>query len=447
MARYNKNSGYIGAGIQQAKGTAVVPELFIPATDATPLTPTMEFDQQMELGDGIYPGHTVRTLHKMDGSLNANAKADLITFLFDAFFGSDSISGAGAPYTHVITPNTTPANIPWVTLVRDVAGIVQEQFADCRIKELTVAGEKGNRVTVAVSVIGLNSTAATFTYSPTYETVNNMFMFYDGAYTKDGSAIGTISAFSITFKADVVEDDQTTGIELADAPVIGFSIETTFTLDVDATNAAEYDVVYYSGGSAATARDDGTMTLLFNNGLATTDERELKIELHKLIYTAQPLETDASSKEQLQYEVTAHCEKHSSNGLATITTKSGRATGPAAMRATGTLTFTGVSVDTETVTINGRVYEFSTDGTIEAGSDVKVDVSGGVTADLSVVALAAAINADTSSVVTAIASTADDTVVVLSKVPGTVGNAYTTTETCTNASWGGGTLSGGTNNG
>ena len=63
MARYNKNSGYIGAGIQQAKGTAVVPELFIPATDATTLTPTMEFDQQMELGDGIYPGHTVKTLH------------------------------------------------------------------------------------------------------------------------------------------------------------------------------------------------------------------------------------------------------------------------------------------------------------------------------------------------------------------------------------------------
>jgi len=447
MARYNKNAGYIGAGIQQAKGTAVVPELFIAATDATTLTPTMEFDQQNELGDGIYPGHTVKTLHKMDGSFNANAKADLITFLFDAFFGSDTISGAAAPYTHVIIPNATPANVPWITLIRDVAGQIKEEFTDCRIKELTVAGEKGNRITVAVSVIGLTSKPATFTYSPTYETINNMFMFYDGTYTKDGTAIGTISAFSITFRADVVEDDQTTGIELADAPVIGFTIETTFTLDVDATNQAEYDLVYYAGGAAATALDDGTMTLLFDNGLATTDERELKIELHKLIYTAQPLETDASSKEQLQYEVTAHCEKHSSNGLATITTKSGRLTGPAATRATGTLTFMGVSADTQLVTINSRVYEFTTDGVLEAGSHVAVDISGGATADLSVTGLAAAINADASASVTAIANTTADTVVVLAKVPGVVGNAYNSTTTCANASWGAATLAGGTNNG
>lgn len=447
MARYNKNSGYIGAGLQQAKGTAVVPELFIPATDETSLSPTMEFDQQKELGDGIYPGTTVKTLHKMDGSFNANVKADLITFLFDAFFGSDTITGSAAPYSHVIIPNATPSGIPWLTLIRDVAGQIQEEFTDCRIKELTIAGEKGNRITVAVSVLGLTSEPATFTYSPTYETGANMFMFYDGTYTKDSSAIGTVSAFSITFKAEVVEDDQTTGIELADAPVTGFTIETTFTLDVDSTNAAEYDVVYYSGGAASTSLDDGTLTLLFNNGLSTTNERELKIELHKLIYTAQPVETDASSKEQLQYEVTAHCEKHSSNGLATITTKSARATGPAATRATGTLTFTNVSADTQTVTIGTRVYEFTTDGVLAAGSHVAVDISGGASADLSVAGLAAAINADTSSLVTAIASTTADTVVVLSKIPGTVGNDYASTTTLANATWGAAKLAGGTNNG
>lgn len=61
---------------------------------------------------------------------------------------------------------------------------------------------------------------------------------------------------------------------------------------------------------------------------------------------------------------------------------------------------TGVASDTETVTINSRVYEFDTNASITG--NVTVDISGDATADAACTALAAAINGDSSRVVDAV---------------------------------------------
>lgn len=110
--------------------------------------------------------------------------------------------------------------------------------------------------------------------------------------------------------------------------------------------------------------------------------------------------------------------------------------------ATGTLTFTSTTSDTETVTIGTRVYEFDTDSTVTSGN-VSVDISGGNSASQSVTALVAAINGDSDAVVYA-HDGAGDTVVVNAITPGTAGNSLASTQTCANATWGGATLSGGT---
>lgn len=109
----------------------------------------------------------------------------------------------------------------------------------------------------------------------------------------------------------------------------------------------------------------------------------------------------------------------------------------AGVKAVGTLTFTGVVADTQTVTIGSEVYEFDTTGAVTAGR-ILVDVSGGVTASDAVTALVAAITAN-SAIVTAVDGTGD-TVVVTYKWVGTDGNSIATTETLTNGSWGDTTL-------
>ncbi len=84
-----------------------------------------------------------------------------------------------------------------------------------------------------------------------------------------------------------------------------------------------------------------------------------------------------------------------------------------AQYAVGYIRHTGVSADTETVTIDGRIYEYDTDGAITG--DVVVDISGGNSATQSAAALAAAINGDSAAVVEAYVAPDTVTVVLVGK--------------------------------
>lgn len=118
--------------------------------------------------------------------------------------------------------------------------------------------------------------------------------------------------------------------------------------------------------------------------------------------------------------------------------------------ASGAITFTDVGVADETVTINGRVY------TLVAAPAAADEVMIGATAAATAQNLADAINADPDAIEAGTvgegteehddvsATVAGAVVTVRANEPGTAGNAITTTETSTVASFGGGTLTGGT---
>lgn len=122
---------------------------------------------------------------------------------------------------------------------------------------------------------------------------------------------------------------------------------------------------------------------------------------------------------------------------------------PAAVAATGILTLTGNALDTETVTIGTKTYTFQATLT-----DVDGNVLIGATASDSLDNLIAAITLGAGSGTLYAASTtlhptvtaaagAGDTMDVTAKDKGTAGNTIATTETLTNGSFGGATLSGG----
>ena len=104
-------------------------------------------------------------------------------------------------------------------------------------------------------------------------------------------------------------------------------------------------------------------------------------------------------------------------------------------KATATLTFGGIPVVTQTVTIGTEVYEFVAAAENAQEGNIAVVLGETLTADKAVEELAKAINAN-SVLVTAVASKEDDTVVVEYKTIGTDGNDVAVAETCTNASWG-----------
>ncbi len=122
-----------------------------------------------------------------------------------------------------------------------------------------------------------------------------------------------------------------------------------------------------------------------------------------------------------------------------------------ALRATGVLTLTGQPLNNETVVMDGKTYTFQTSLT-----DTDGNVLIGATASDSLDNLIAAIGLWDGAGTLYAASTVihpsiyalagtGDIMDVTAKAPGTAGNSLATTEGLTNGSWGGGTLSGGTN--
>lgn len=110
--------------------------------------------------------------------------------------------------------------------------------------------------------------------------------------------------------------------------------------------------------------------------------------------------------------------------------------------ATGILTFSGVVSTGQTVTINGaEIYEFCE--TSVGGGHYAVALGSSFTVDNAVETLAETINSK-SVYLTALADIDENKVYVTALTAGTSGNSITTTETCTNASWGNTTLLGGT---
>jgi len=123
----------------------------------------------------------------------------------------------------------------------------------------------------------------------------------------------------------------------------------------------------------------------------------------------------------------------------------------AGVKATQTLTASGVFLNNETVTIAGLVYTFKT--TLTGAKD---EVLIGVSAAASLDNLKSAINATAGEGTTygtgtiannyVTATTNDDTTQIVEAIRiGEYGNAFTTTETGADASWGAGTLTGGVN--
>jgi hypothetical protein len=111
------------------------------------------------------------------------------------------------------------------------------------------------------------------------------------------------------------------------------------------------------------------------------------------------LEPDSDGQVTTETAVDLRQLIHNSNGLASV----------------GWVDFTGVgTLDTETVTINGRVYEFDTNSAITG--DVAVDVSGGANATQSATAFALALANDALATVWGLR--VGDTVVLTSKIAG-----------------------------
>jgi len=116
----------------------------------------------------------------------------------------------------------------------------------------------------------------------------------------------------------------------------------------------------------------------------------------------------------------------------------------------GTLTSTGVLVDTQTVVVGGKTYTWQdtltdVDGNVDTGADAEAGLANLKNAinltGTPGTGYAASMTKNAQVYCTAVTAT---TLVVSAHVPGTIGNLVASTETGTNTAWGGATLASGT---
>ena len=313
MSRFARNKGYLGVAIQATKGTALAPSKFIKYNGGTTMTPEITFEQYNEGGDSQYPGVTLKERHNPNGDFELLARPAITGLLFAGLLGKDTTTGEAAPYTHTIIPED-PADMPWLTIERSIAGKIIERVKDARITEMQISGEAGKPITISATYQGLTSgLEAAEQETITYES-NMPFIFWQGTYTADSVNVSSdITEFEITITNVFDEDEQHSEIVRGDMTLIRREISASFSYKANDTNPADYEDVYYGEDALENSIPlqsmyAGSIDIDLEYG-ATTGVKGLKITVPKIIHTQKSIELDAGSDESNAFECEGHAEK------------------------------------------------------------------------------------------------------------------------------------------
>jgi hypothetical protein len=175
--------GYVGFGVQTVEGTPVAPTFFLPYD-------TLTAPEQIKM-------ITRRNGYTRDLSLaarigqftNLTLKAPLFpkaggALLAYAMGGTDTVTGAGDPYTHALT--LASGQLPFVTFEVGMGnGTIIHRIPDCLINTFKFNLVGGQIVDLDITVMGRLAVRQTSAATVTFET-DRMLSFLDAALTFTG---------------------------------------------------------------------------------------------------------------------------------------------------------------------------------------------------------------------------------------------------------------------
>lgn len=317
MAGLRGNTGWIMAAKQLAAGTA-----------ATPAAAT-SFKSPLS-GGGIAPVLTVAQLSETDASRDIGvsyvqtsgvngapafyARDGSLGFWLNAALGADAVTGT-TNYTHVLTPSST---LPYITVWRDVADTLFEQYLDCKVSSLVIAAQAGQPLTCTATVDGRVPSRLTADPSLTGPVVldnNYVYNYNDGTVTLSGGVTALVSGFSLTITNNV-KPQQTDNVIPFD--VVEGLRQVDLTIDLVFSNLTEYNKFYYGGSSGTTMSNTiytTTADLAFNHGV----NNGLDFNFPSLAYQAFPVDVNQNG-DPITVAIKSVAQRNSS-GVLTATVK------------------------------------------------------------------------------------------------------------------------------
>jgi hypothetical protein len=217
--------GGLGIGLQAAKGTAASSITYFQTTSIN-----VNPDQQSqaippEIGGQLFEYGTYKAGVMIGGDFAVNLRPGTVGWLLTAFAGTataTSIGGGG--YTHSILENQADsANLPYITLVKNVAGSWADEYTDCRIDTMRLDIPAAGIATASFGVAGIGYSqiavpSMTMDATPPFETCVGSVLLTDAA---GGVTQSKMSRVSFDFSNNINRGIHDIGsYVLEDIPVI-----------------------------------------------------------------------------------------------------------------------------------------------------------------------------------------------------------------------------------
>lgn len=181
---------YVGLALQSVKGTGVVPVKFPRYVGAVAMSHAPAIRDIRDGGGGDVIARTNKDFVSPSVRFAEPARPDSVGWASAWFLGADAISGAGDPYTHTITKDSTPR---WLSAELNYADEDIERIVDGQIVELTWDFRKrssGPEIMLSGVLAGLDSIRQVSPTAIVRET-ERPYIRSDCAWTIDGVAIAS----------------------------------------------------------------------------------------------------------------------------------------------------------------------------------------------------------------------------------------------------------------
>ncbi len=295
MAGLRGNQAWILAQKQTAKGTAAVPAVATayknPFTGGN-IMPVREVNNLSETDTSRDQGISFVSTSGVEGSPEFYARDSSAGFWLFAGLGSVATTGTTPNFTHSITPANT---LPYITVWRNIADTLYEQYRDCQVGSLAFSAEAGQPLSMTVGIQGLQATrltAAPDAATPVPIEAGYVYNFNDATVTLAGGATALVRSFELTIENNISRQ-QTDNVVPFDVYVGQRTVSLSFDLYFE--TLAEYNNFHYGAAAGTTVSSQVyTTSAIFdfgngvNNGIA--------FNLPRIAYEEFPVEPDAGGE-------------------------------------------------------------------------------------------------------------------------------------------------------
>lgn len=297
-------TGALGIHSQSAKGTTAPTLNYFPATSVNLNTIQNTQSLPPEVAGSYFPRGAYKAGAAVSGDVSFLIRPEAIGNFFYALCGQDTVTpvvGQTGAYQHVFTPFApgASADLPWMTLLKDVSKMYTETYTDCKLSDLRVDLTKQAVATASASFFGITG-AETAEPSETFESTSPFVgctaavaLVNEVGQASISSEASKPERVTLAFQNRISEDEYVVGqYGPEDITLLQRSVNISY--DIVVRDPALVRSVYRNGGSGAWSPTifRGHLTLTLNstqNVGATTQPYQCVIDMPGIDFLMMPV--------------------------------------------------------------------------------------------------------------------------------------------------------------